>query len=152
VQAQFTARDAFTAVGFIWDGTYEQADKGEIRELLSLLQQRLPEIADIIEPNHIIGISWNERSDGFRYFVGLRVASGSGTPGGMTKIQMPASEYAAHEHAEGNVFETYRQLFRWLAEHGRAQDKTSLDLMEEYPIDMDPFGPPRLRLMVPVEK
>jgi hypothetical protein len=70
----------------------------------------------------------------------------------MTRIGMPASEYAMHEHAEGDVFESYRQLFCWLAEHGRAQDKTALDLMEEYPIDMDPFGPPRLGLMVPVKK
>ena len=157
MQVQVVKRDAFEAVGLMWEGTYEAAGKGEIRELLAVLQRRLAEIGGVADREHIVGISWNEPTparqtsgDGFRYFVGVRVAGGAGVPEGMTRIIVPAAEYATHENTSRDVFGSYRKLFGWIVEHGRAQDGSSLSLMDEYAVGMDPFGDSPVRLMVPV--
>src|SRR4051812_17444974 len=126
MQAQFVKRDAFEAIGLMWEGTYEAAGKGEIRELLAVLQRRLPEIGGVEDREHIVGISWNEAGesrqssgDGFRYFVGVRVADGAAVPAGMTRVEVPALEYATHENLTSDVFGSYRKLFGWIVEHGR---------------------------------
>jgi predicted transcriptional regulator YdeE len=85
MQVQVVTRDGFEAVGLMWEGTYAAAGKGEIRELLPVLQGRWAEIGGVADREHIVGISWNEATpvrqtsgDGFRYFVGVRVAGGAG--------------------------------------------------------------------------
>jgi predicted transcriptional regulator YdeE len=57
------------------------------------MQRRLSGIPANTDPGHIIGISWNNRPDGFRYFVGVRLPNETVAPEGTITLQIPAQQY-----------------------------------------------------------
>lgn len=142
----------FTAVGLFWEGSYAQAAAGEIRPLVLLVQSALPNVRQAMDREHLIGISWNDRLDGFRYFIGIRVEPDSEVPPGMSQIDVPPLRCATCNHQSGDVTLSYQMLFRWIDEHGFDHDTRVLTHLEEYPLPYVPDAPPRLRLLVPIQE
>lgn len=144
-------RPAQSLVGTFWEGTHAQAEAGATREILRRMQAFAGDLAgDDPWAGPIVGISWNDRPDGFRYFAGIE--SDQEAVGGLRRIEVPVARYVTDWHAEadGEVLDHYLSMLRWMETQGERWDKTHMHHREEYPLHADFSGPPVLRLMLPV--
>ena len=142
--------DGFDAVGLHWEGTYADAAAGKVRSVIRAVQDRRLDIPGGDDARRLFGISWNDRPDGFRYFVGIPVAADAATPDGLSRVRVPRMRCACLDHGDGDATGSYRRLFDWMAERGIAHDTSALSLVDDYPIDTDPHAVTGLRLRVPV--
>lgn len=142
-------RPAQTLVGSVWDGTYSQAAAGAIHRVLKEVKG-FAEALPGLWSGPIVGVSWNDRPDGFRYFVGVEsgVADAEKLP-----LTVPAMRFATawHDAGDGDVTEHYQLMLAWMEREGLSWDKSRMHHREEYPLHADFSAPPVLRLMVPVK-
>lgn len=143
-------RPAETLVGIAWEGSHGQASAGAVRATLASLQARLGK-GDLWSAP-IVGLSFNDRPDGFRYFVGI-VADEAKDAGDLQRIGLTARRYVASWHggSDGDVVAHYGRMIGWLTAQGLTRPNAGPHHREEYPRDADFDGPPILRLMLPVE-
>lgn len=143
-------RPAETLVGIAWEGSHGQAAAGSVHATLKSLQARLGRGGLWSGP--IVGLSFNDRPEGFRYFVGV-AADEVKDAGGLLRIDLPTRRHVAswHGEADGDVVAHYGRMIGWLAVQGLARPEAGPHHREEYPRDGDFDGPPVLRLMLPVE-
>ncbi|MDP3896801.1 MAG: GyrI-like domain-containing protein [Mesorhizobium sp.] len=139
-------------VGIVWDGSFADAAAGGVRAALEAMQARLADLPGLFK-GPLVGVSWNERPDGFRYFVGYEPEPGAPAAGDLERLDLPAMRYVVAWHAEGDgaVVEHYRGMLHWMQMQGVPRDVTRLHHREEYPLDADFAGPPVLRLMMPTD-
>lgn len=143
-------RPAEALLGLDWEGSYGQAAAGSVRATLKALQARLGR-GDLWS-GPLVGLSFNDRAAGFRYFVG--VAAGEvGDTDDLVRIDLPARRHVAswHGEADGDVVGHYGRMIGWLASQGLTRAAAGPHHREEYPRDGDFDGPPILRLMLPLE-
>ncbi|WP_187971913.1 GyrI-like domain-containing protein [Aquibium microcysteis] len=142
-------RPAETLVGLDWEGRYGEAAAGAVRATLRSLQTRVGK-GDLWS-GPLVGLSFNDRPDGFRYFVGA-AAGEVGDAEGLVRIDLPARRHVAswHGEADGDVVAHYGRMIGWLASQGLKRAETGPHHREEYPRDGDFDGPPILRLMLPL--
>lgn len=145
-------RPAQSLAGLVWEGSFADAAKGGVRALLERMQARVATIPGLFK-GPLVGISWNERPDGFRYFVGYE-PDAAAPADDLERLDLPKMHYVVAWHAEGDgaVVEHYRGLLHWMQMEGHARDVSRLHHREEYPLDADFSGPPVLRLMMPISK
>lgn len=142
-------RPAETLVGLDWEGVYGQAAAGAVRAVLKALQARLGR-GDLWS-GPIVGLSFNDGSERFRYFVGV-AAEEAKDADGLLRVDLPARRHVASWHAEadGDVVAHYGRMIGWLLEQGLSRSEAGPHHREEYPRDGDFDGPPVVRLMLPV--
>lgn len=143
-------RPAETLVGLDWQGSHGQAAAGSVRAILKALQTRLGR-GDLWS-GPIVGLSFNDRPDGFRYFVGVAAAEVADAEG-LLRVDLPARRHVAswHAQADGGVVAHYGRMLGWMTARGLARPAAGPHHREEYPRDGDFDGPPVLRLMLPVD-
>lgn len=141
-------RSAQRLVGRVWEGTYSEAAGGALLPVLAQVQAQCTEegkqAGAALWAGPIVGISWNDRPDGFRYFVGLEGGGASET------LELPAMRFATAWHDAGDVTDHYQLMLAWMEREGLRWDKSRMHHREEYPLHADFSAPPVLRLMVPV--
>ena len=100
----------------------------------------------------IVGLSFDNGSVGFRYFVGVAAGDGKDADG-LQCVNLPARRHVAswHGEADGDVVTHYGRMIGWLATQGLARSTGGYHHREEYPRDGDFDGPPILRLMLPLD-
>lgn len=140
--------------GLFWEGTYAQAAAGALHPLIEAAKPSLHAGAAPFA-SAIIGISWNDRPDGFRYFVGTD--AGAIQPpvrDGRQRLSLPAMRFASVWHApeDGDVVQHYGAMLEWIERSGEKRDISILHHREEYPPDIDLAAAPVLRLMLPLVK
>ena len=144
-------RPAHRLAGRFWEGSHAEAAAGAIHPLIEEMKQ-----ASAVRPgpwkSPIVGISWNDRPDGFRYFVGIAIEDDEAPQAGLEMLDLPEMTFASSWHGaeDGGVAGHYGRMFEWIADEGLKWDVSRFHHREEYPSDYDVSGPPVLRLLVPV--
>lgn len=136
--------------GMFWEGTYEQAAAGALHPLIEAAKAWLHSEAGLFA-SAIIGISWNDRPGGFRYFVGAQAgAIHPSNRAGRQCLSLPAMRFAGIWHApeDGDVVQHYGAMLEWIDRSGEKRDISILHHREEYASDVDLAAPPALRLML----
>lgn len=143
-----TERPAHKLTGGFWAGTFEEAAKGALHPLIEAAKELSARSNDLWK-SPIVGLTWNDRPDGFRYFVGIETEHSAV---GFDQLDVPEMQCAGLWHAPGagTVVESYGRLMRGLKEAGIARDQSFCDQREEYPPDIDLSQPLALRLLLPV--
>jgi predicted transcriptional regulator YdeE len=144
------SRPAHRLVGKFWEGTFAEAATGALHPLI----EEMKEVSALHERfwrSPIVGLTWIDRPDGFRYFVGFAL-EGSDLPEGCSAVEVPEMEYADiwHGPGDGSVVENYRAMMEWMAGMGLRHETSVFHQREEYSPDVDLSAPPSLRLMLPV--
>jgi hypothetical protein len=142
-------RPAHRLGGWYWEGSHREARDGALKPLL-LRARALSETASGgLWRSPIVGLTWNDRPDGFRYFVGI---AGDDAPADGAGLDVPELTYASSWHGpdDGSVVEHYLRMIEWIGDEGHRRDTGHFAQREEYPNDYDPEQPPTLRLLLPV--
>lgn len=142
-------RPSHRLVGWFWEGSHAQARDGAIKPLL-VRARELSERTQGLWRSPLVGITWNDRPGGFRYFVGI---AGDDAPADGAALDLPEMAFASSWHAadDGGVVEHYMRMIEWIGEEGYTRDAAQFAQREEYPNDYDPDGPLSLRLLMPVK-
>jgi hypothetical protein len=137
--------------GRFWSGTFEEAAAGALHPLIAEMKALSQRSTDLWK-SPIVGLTWNDRPDGFRYFVGIETEDASAAEG-FDSLDVPEMCCASlwHSPEAGTVVESYGRLMRGLREAGIERDTGFCDQREEYPPDFDLAKPPALRLLLPVK-
>lgn len=144
-------RPAHRLAGRLWEGSNAQAAAGAIHPLIEEMK-RASARRSALWRSPIVGITWNDRPGGFRYFVGIAIEDGEAAEPGMEILDLPEMTFASSWHGadDGNVVEHYLRMIEWISDEGLRRDFSIFHQREEYPSDFDPAGPPALRLLMPV--
>ena len=145
------ARPAQEFVGRLWEGTYSQAAAGAIHAVLNEVKAFSGGLPDLWA-GPLVGISWNDRPDGFRYFVGVETNMETGVASDWMRLSLPEMRLVTswHSNQDGDVTDHYVRMIRWLEAGGHRWDKNLLHHREEYPPHADFSQAPVLRLMLPL--
>lgn len=149
--AGLVERPAQSLVGRSWQGTHGEAASGAVISLLKAVQAEAG--GDVVFAGPIVAVSWSDRADGFRTFVGVESdGAGARLAADGERVNLPPMRFAAdwHDAGDGDVLDHYAALIEWLRATGNRWDKTVLHHREEYPRHADFSAPPALRLMLPV--
>jgi hypothetical protein len=136
--------------GRFWSGSFEDASQGALHPVISEMQALSARTSDLWK-SPIVGLTWNDRPDGFRYFLGIETADAIAGEG-FDQLDVPEMRCAGLWHGPdaGTVVESYGKLMGGLRDAGIERDPTFCDQREEYPVDIDLEKPLALRLMLPV--
>lgn len=138
--------------GRYWEGSHTEAAAGAIRPMLAEMKANSAR-APGFWSSPVVGITWNDRPGGFRYFVGIAIDEDE-TPGdGLDTLDLPEMTFASSWHGaeDGNVVEHYLRMIEWISDMGLQRDSSRFHQREEYPPDVDLDGLPVLRLMMPLK-
>ncbi|MGG4553460.1 GyrI-like domain-containing protein [Paenibacillus humicus] len=157
-EAAIITKEAFSAIGLRWEGTFAEAGEGGIRAIHQELQRRRGEIRGILDLDNFYGLSYHAYpgGNGFVHCAVFEVAdAGEQAPEGMIKLQVPAMKYAKYEHrAEQNIEESYSSIYAWIEQQGLKtlpQEGKELTHFEIYPSEQDPYSTnPQFTIMIPV--
>ncbi|MBB4188339.1 GyrI-like domain-containing protein [Sinorhizobium terangae] len=147
---EIVERPAQTITGHLWEGTFIEAADGAVRRLIAETQEhRRRAYPD--DHSALIGLSWNDRSDGFRYLVGY-AGEDDGTFTQPQQVELPAMRLATtiHRPESSDVFADYSKMFDWIAAEGHIIDTTHFHYREEYEAGFVSPAASSLRLMVPI--
>jgi predicted transcriptional regulator YdeE len=153
MQAKIVVKEALTAVGYCWKGTFEQAGAGEIRSLMSQFRERMNDISNLTSNESILGLSFDVSKEGFTYYICREVKKVDELPEGMKAVSIPSLTYATYDHRKDqNIEESYSTIYQWIKEKGYAEDeKQELTHFEIYPMKYDPMKDrPELTINIPI--
>lgn len=144
-------RPAQSLCGVMWEGSYAEAAAGAIHPLIGEMKAAAAGEEDPWS-RMIIGISWSDRPDGFRYFVGIEATEDEAQMAEHRHLSLPPMRFASVWHGpdDGDVVGHYGRMIEWIEAEGEHRDVSVLHHREEYPADIDLAGPPILRLMLPL--
>ncbi|WP_343213959.1 GyrI-like domain-containing protein [Ensifer oleiphilus] len=147
---EIVERPAQRIAGSFWEGTFVEAADGAVRRLIAEMQEHHLRLHPKDHPM-LVGLSWNDRPDGFRYLVGFvsKTAETTRHPG---HVDLPAMRFvsAMHHPETGDVIAHYQHMFDWIASEGLVVDTSRLHFREEYEPGFVSLSLSSLRLMVPV--
>lgn len=150
---EMAVRTAQRLAGMVWEGSYEAAAAGEVKRVITDMEDLRGRLAGDGKEDGLIGISWNDIPGGFRYLVALPPAlTGRGEREGLASFSFPEMRFASawHDAGDGDVFAHYNRMFEWITRNRLKRDTRLLHHREEYPAGLDLDGAPVLRLMTPV--
>lgn len=147
---EIVERPAQRIAGSFWEGTFGEAADGAVRRLIAAMQEHHLRLHPKDHPT-LVGLSWNDRPDGFRYLVGFvsQTAEATSHPG---YVDLPDMRFvsAMHHPDDGDAFAHYQRMFDWIAAEGLAVDTSALHFREEYEPGFVSLSLSSLRLMVPI--
>jgi hypothetical protein len=146
-----TERPAHRLCGLYWEGSYGDAARGAIHTVIAEVQAFAARLQGGWR-SPIVGLSWNDRPDGFRYFVGVAADDAATVPEGFALLALPEMTLASawHGAGDGEVVPHYARMIDWLKAQNLDWDKRRFHHREEYRHDVDLKQPPALRLLLPV--
>jgi len=150
-----TDRPPHRLAGFLWEGTHAEAANGALHPLFARVRAFSDGRGSGLWRSPIVGLSLDERADGFRYLVAVAVEPDAAVPAGMAVMDMPETTFASiwHLPQDGDVAAHYARMAGLVREAGLAWDRSRLHRREEYAPDFDPAAQPlSLRLMLPVAR
>lgn len=144
-----TGRPAHRLVGYVWEGSHAEARDGAVKPVIRRVRALSGRMQGLWR-SPIVGLTWNDRPGGFRYFVGI---AGEAAPEDGAAVDLPEMEFASSWHGpdDGGVVEHYLRMIEWIGDEGLSRDGARFDQREEYPNDHDPDDPLSLRLLLPVK-
>lgn len=144
-------RPAHRLAGRMWEGSNAEAAAGALHPLIEEMKQ-VSGRRSALWRSPIVGLTWNDRPGGFRYFVGIAIDDEEAAEPGMQVLDLPEMTFASSWHGadDGNVVEHYLRMIEWISDAGLKRDFSTFHQREEYPPDADVAGPPVLRLLMPV--
>ncbi len=144
-------RPAHRLAGRMWEGSNAQAAAGALHPLVEEMKQ-VSARRSALWRSPIVGLTWLDRPDGFRYFVGIAIEDGEAAGPGLQTLDLPEMSFASSWHGadDGNVVDHYLRMIEWIEDEGLRRDFSVFHQREEYPPDYDLAGPPVLRLLMPV--
>ncbi|MBT2660050.1 GyrI-like domain-containing protein [Bacillus sp. ISL-45] len=152
MEAKVVKKEAFKAIGVKWVGTFEQAAKGEIKVFHKKFLNSKNQIKYAVNPENIIGLSYDNTENGFTYYLALEVEEGTAIPEGMEIISVPACTYATTEYKGAAVSEAYTGLYTWIKQNEYTLRQSDLEHLEEYPGSFDPVTDvPELKIHIPIK-
>ncbi|WP_280771391.1 GyrI-like domain-containing protein [Salipaludibacillus daqingensis] len=120
-------------VGLVWEGTYQEASRGDIHQIIEAAKTRMDEIKYKTNESELIGISIHDRRGGFIHYVGWEVDSCEEIPHGMTSNVLPEGMYLISRHKQEKKMETtYEEIKQAI------QDKKLTPLKPE---EVDAYDP-----------
>ncbi|MEI2300124.1 GyrI-like domain-containing protein [Ensifer sp. MJa1] len=150
MEFEIVERPAERIAGAFWEGTFGEAAEGAVRRLIAEMQVHHQHLHPGDHAT-LVGISWNDRPDGFRYLVGYVADKAEATvhPG---HVDLPAMRFvtAMHSPEGGDVFAHYQKMFDWIAAEGHAPRTDFLHFREEYEPGFVSLSLSPLRLMIPI--
>lgn len=150
------SKNGFQAVGLKWEGTFEEAWAGEIRNVHAEMQQRLQEIAHVTNPEILLGLSYQAKPGrkGFIHYAVVEVEQVAETPTNMINISVPPLTYAQCNHRKGQrIDRSYQHIYAWIERQGYTEADSDLTHVELYPMNQDPYtDEPEFTIMIPVRK
>lgn len=151
VEFSVTSRPAHRLAGLWWSGTFDAAATGEIQRRLARVRDFYA-TRDSVWKSPLVGLSRNERADGFDYYVGVDVGDDADLPPDFSVVEVPELTLVSAWHGpdDGAIPQRYGAMMIWLREHGYTPTTTVCDHREEYPHDTDDAATRGLRLMIPV--
>lgn len=129
----------------------EGADSEAVRALIAKVKV-FSDRRDALWKSPIVALSWDDRRDGFRIFVGVAAEEGEALPVGFTALDLPEMRFASTLHGpdDGDIAARYGGMIEWLRATGFRPDAAHFAHREEYPSDIDLSAPFALRLLLPV--
>lgn len=153
MNVEIIKKKAFQGIGLKWIGTFEQAAKGEIKQLHQDFKLRLKQMKNILNAETILGISYHIDEKSFMYHYLVEVESFSDLGEGMERVSIPENTYASVNYNGYNVQDEYVKLYKWIEENGYELNQGEINSLELFPIDYDPFkDPPHLSILIPIKK
>ncbi|GKS13442.1 hypothetical protein YDYSY3_44420 [Paenibacillus chitinolyticus] len=152
-EAGLITKESFRAVGLKWAGTFAEANAGEIRVVHDEMRNRLKEIKHILNPEILLGLSYQINEGGFTHYAVVEVAKVEDIPEGMTTVTLPTLTYAKCEHQKGQKIDSsYNNMYAWIESQGYKLHKGDVTHFEEYPMHQDPYSKePEFIIMIPVK-
>ncbi|PYZ92027.1 hypothetical protein CR194_17690 [Salipaludibacillus keqinensis] len=129
-------------VGVQWEGTFEEAGKGKLREMIEEVKSRMTEIKGKINETEFIGVSFHDRRGGFTQYAGWEVEQGEEVPAGMARCVLPEGKYAIYKHDKNNqIKDTYTELVQIIEDKGLTPLKPEeVDLYDDLPIKIELYS------------
>jgi AraC family transcriptional regulator len=123
----------------------------EIAALWPRFVARIPEIASPTEPGVTFG-AMQDSGGSLLYLAAVQVGATAPTPRDMTRLDVPAGDYAVFEFPFGKMGEAFPFIFdTWLPGSGYMQDGPLL--LERYGVDFCPDQPTSpMQVRVPVRR
>ncbi|WP_456272106.1 GyrI-like domain-containing protein [Bacillus sp. AK031] len=152
MEPKIIKRDGFKALGFKWQGTFEEASQGGIQKLFAQLRDVSESIENKVEPGIVKGLSYHNLSNGLTFYLCYEVSEIEDIEYGLDIIEVPAYTYAAMEHEGTEIMQSYQALYSWIEESEYSLDQQILEHLEEYPSDYDPAEDDlKLKIYIPVK-
>jgi AraC family transcriptional regulator len=124
---QVIEKEEMKVVGISWNGTYSQISK--LPRLFQEMVNRLEEVSyQTKEP--VLIAPFHSRETEFTYYVTTPVEKIDEIPDGMVGFTIPSKNYvfATHKGKQGEVENTYQQIYAWMKEYGYEQDHNALSI------------------------
>ncbi|EUJ43222.1 GyrI-like domain-containing protein [Paenilisteria rocourtiae] len=135
--ARFEEHEGFTALAFVWKGTFEEAFHGEVHKTIKRIQSWAESQESLKHDKTLLGMSVHNLEDGFTYYSAVKANwKPENVPDDMEWIEIPAHTYFVCDHVAGtDINETYKEV----AERIAARDYRPY-ITVEYPVfDELPF-------------
>ncbi|MBH5319507.1 AraC family transcriptional regulator [Paenibacillus sp. GSMTC-2017] len=153
-ESVLVTKESFRAVGLKWSGTFAEAGAGRIRVVQEEMQARFNEIKHVLNPEILLGLSYQDDEVGFTHYSVVEVAEIEDVPKGMKSITVPALTYAKCEHTKGQTIDiSYNNIYAWIESQDYRPCDDDVTHVERYPMHQDPYTKdPEFTIMIPVKK
>ncbi|WP_168413085.1 GyrI-like domain-containing protein [Bacillus salacetis] len=140
MKPRIVEKEGFKALGFKWQGTFDEASQGGIQKLFPELQAVTEGIENKVNPGIVIGVSYHNLTGGLTYYLCSEVSEIEEIRYGLEIVEVPAYTYAVLEHEGPDVMASYQRLYSWIEENGFSLNQQILEHLEEYPSDYQPYS------------
>lgn len=148
-------KNQFSGIGLSWEGTFQQAANGEIREIIRTLLSRVEEIEGKVNPQQLLGLSnyKDPTSNRFTHYSVVEVEDGTEPPAGMIKVEIPTLRYVKTFHLKDTDIQSdYTKTFDWIKENGYKLHTEYLTHLEIYPMSEEAYSTnPPFTIMIPIQ-
>ena len=94
MEPQIITKEGFKALGFKWQGTFEEASEGGIHKLFPQLREVAGGIDNKVEPGIVKGLSYHNLNNGLTYYLCHEVSEIEEIEYGLEIIEVPSYTYA----------------------------------------------------------
>lgn len=144
-------RPPVALAGLAWQGTFAEAADGVLRPLIARVRDAQDALGRAWN-GPLVGLSRNDRPDGFSYFIGFGAKPDETVPDGFLRREVAGGSFASSWHGpqSGDVVAHFGRMIEWIGQQGLRREPRDCDQREEYPPHVDPFAAPSLRILLPV--
>ena len=102
--------------GIFWSGSFGEASSGGAIDSAIAAVSGFAVARKAMWKSPIVGLSRNDRTDGFDYFAGVAVEAGEALPEGFATLELAEGVFASSWHGpeDGDVVEHYARMIEWL--------------------------------------
>ncbi|RNB92412.1 AraC family transcriptional regulator [Brevibacillus fluminis] len=154
IEARLENKPSFTVAGIKWEGTFEEAAAGGIRDVMQQVKKQAQVVTGGNEPDIHLGLSYHREPGRFIHLSAIQIEDGGQLPEGWETVTVEPTTYAVVAHQKGDDIEqSYRTLYAWIEEQGYVRSTDGLTHLEEYPFGQDPYdNQPAFTILIPVQE